>query len=75
MKKYKIIILLTPPWRYDYSRSKRREIENHYPTMPVEEIMALNIAEIAEDDSIAFVWGTWPKLKECINVIEGWGFR
>ena len=37
MKKYDVIYA-DPAWRYDFSKSNSREIENQYPTMTIEEI-------------------------------------
>jgi len=73
-KKYQLIYI-DPPWKYDFSRSKRREIENQYPTMDLEEIKALPIGELAEDDSVIFLWATSPKLEEAIQVINAYGFK
>lgn len=68
------VILADPPWRYDFSKSDNREIENHYPTMDVEEICNLNISEIANDDCVLFLWATNPKLVEALQVINAWNF-
>ncbi len=35
------LILADPPWRYDFSKSDTRKIENQYPTMELEEICGL----------------------------------
>lgn len=40
------LILADPPWRYDFSETKQREIENHYQTMPVEEIAKLDTGQV-----------------------------
>jgi N6-adenosine-specific RNA methylase IME4 len=66
------IILSDPPWRYDFSETKNREIENHYPTATVEEIKKHK--PNSADDSILFLWATAPKLKEALEVMEAWGF-
>ena len=31
------VVYADPPWRYDFSKSDSREIENQYPTMTVDE--------------------------------------
>jgi len=72
-RKYNVIYA-DPPWRYDYSVSTSREIENQYPTMNIEDICNLPVGEIASPDSILFMWGTSPKLAEAMRVIEAWGF-
>ena len=69
------VIYADPPWRYDFSVSDSREIENHYPTMEIEDICALPISDLAADDCVLFVWGTSPKLRECFAVIDAWGFE
>ena len=69
--KYRVI-LADPPWRYEFSETRNREIENHYPTMDLEAIKALKIP--AEDEAILFLWTTAPKLEESIAVLNAWGF-
>jgi len=68
------IVYVDPPWRYDYSPTDNREIENHYPTMTLEEICLLPVAEIATPDSVLFLWTTSPKLAESMQVIEAWSY-
>ena len=70
--KYRVI-LADPPWRYEFSETRNREIENHYPTMDLEAIKALKIP--AEDEAILFLWTTAPKLEESIAVLNAWGFK
>ena len=69
--KYRVI-LADPPWRYEFSETQNREIENHYPTMDLEAIKALKIP--AEDEAILLLWTTAPKLEESIAVLNAWGF-
>ena len=49
--------------------------ENHYPTMSMEDICALPVAELAAKDSALFLWATFPQLNEAFRVMEAWGFR
>lgn len=69
------IILADPPWRYDFSKDDADEIENHYPTMSLDEICALPVADSAFDDCVLFMWATSPKLEESFKVINAWGFQ
>lgn len=71
-KKYGIIYA-DPPWRYE-QRSIQGGAEKHYPTMSLEEICALPVAELADKDSALFLWTTFPKLKESFRVMDAWGF-
>lgn len=71
------LIYADPPWRYENPPmgATNRSIENHYPTMTLEEICALPVGEIANEDAVLFLWATAPKLAECMTVIEAWGFN
>ncbi len=68
------VIYADPPWAYDSSESDMRVVENHYPTMSLENIRALDVQSIAHDDAILFLWTTSPKLCEAFDVLESWGF-
>src|SRR3990167_7691716 len=71
MKKYQVIYA-DPPWRYDFSKSNNREIENQYPTMMVEDICKLAVPSAR--DSVLYLWATAPKLLEALAVMKAWGF-
>lgn len=73
-KKYKTI-LADPPWKYDFSATNTRKIENQYPTMEIEDIYKLPINDISDDNSILFLWTTAPKLIEGLEVMKSWGFQ
>ena len=72
-KKYGIIYA-DPPWRYDMKRGSG-VAENHYPTMRIEEICSLPVADLAAKDSALFLWATFPQLNEAFCVMEAWGFK
>jgi len=67
------VILADPPWQYDFSLTVNREIENHYPTMTLEEIKAVKVP--AARDAVLFLWVTAPKLIEGLEVMSAWGFE
>jgi N6-adenosine-specific RNA methylase IME4 len=66
------IVLADPPWRYDFSETECRKIENNYPTATIEDICSH--APKTTPDSILFLWATAPKLREAMQVVEAWGF-
>lgn len=66
------VILADPPWKYQFSETTSREIENQYPTMDLSDIKSMSIP--ADDDSILFMWATAPKLEEAFSVLNSWGF-
>ena len=71
------IIYADPPWKYDDSRTSKSMgmARSAYEVMPLEEIMALPVQDICDDNCFLFLWATLPKLREAIAVIEAWGFR
>ncbi len=68
------VIYADPPWAYDSSESDTRVIENHYPTMSLDDIRALDVPSVAHDDAILFLWTTSPKLQDAFDVLKSWGF-
>ena len=48
--------------------------ENNYPTMSIDELCALPVAELAAKDSALFMWATFPQLPEALRLIRAWGF-
>jgi N6-adenosine-specific RNA methylase IME4 len=69
------VILSDPPWKFDWGTTDRsRAIENHYDTMPIENIKALPISKIANQNSIVFLWSPSSKIQEALDVLNAWGF-
>jgi len=69
------VIAVDPPWRYD----KRPDDPSHrgalpYPSMTVDEIKALDIAGLAHDDCILWLWTTNSHIVEAHEVAGAWGF-
>ena len=74
MEKHYAIIYCDPPW--DYGRKVGRGIaQDHYRTMNIWEMYELPVGEIADEDSVLFLWVTFPMLKDALALIEKWGFR
>lgn len=69
------VIYADPPWQYDFSPSSGRAVENHYPTMPIEEILAMPVADLATPDAVLFLWVPPSFIKKGIAVLEAWGFE
>ena len=67
------IIYADPPWRYS-AKKVQGAAENHYPTMSIDELCALPVAELAAKDSALFMWATFPQLPEALRLIRAWGF-
>ena len=74
MKKYQII-LADPPWSYRNMGNIQATAVSHYPTMAQKDIESLPVSKIADDNSILFLWATFPKIQEALNTIKAWGFE
>ena len=66
------VIYADPPWMYNFSKSKSRDIENQYPTMTIDDICALRVPAAA--NCVLYLWATAPKLEESLRVVNAWGF-
>ena len=70
------VIYADPPWRYDFSNSKSRRIENQYETMTPNDIMSFIVTRgihIA-DNAALYLWATAPKLQLAMRTMDAWGF-
>ena len=83
MKKYQIIYA-DPPWFYNkrnlFKKDGRRNnfawgATNHYPVMKTKDVCSLPIKDIADENCILFLWATFPRLTDAIDVIKAWGFE
>ena len=74
MKNMYKIIYADPPWSYNDKSMNRGGAERHYKTMRLSDIKALPVDSISDDDSILFMWATFPQLQEALDVIRSWGF-
>ena len=69
------VILADPPWRYSFSKSNSRKIENQYRTMTLKEIEDFDVGFVFSKNSVLFLWATSPKLLEALGVMKAWGFE
>ena len=67
------VIYADPPWRYEFSKSDSRAVENQYPTMTTDEIGALQVP--ANKNAVLYLWATAPKLRDALIVMKRWGFE
>jgi N6-adenosine-specific RNA methylase IME4 len=61
-----------PPWRYDNAAS-RAAAENHYATMPFDDIKRLPVSELAAKNEHLHLWATTSFLREALTLIDAWG--
>lgn len=70
------VILADPPWAFE-TRSEgglQKAADLHYPTMTIEQIRALPVAEIAASNSVLFLWALPSMFPEALSVLDSWGF-
>ena len=67
------VIYADPPWRYS-AKNVQGAAEKHYPTMGIDELCTLPVADLAAPDSVLFLWATFPQLPEALRLIKAWGF-
>jgi N6-adenosine-specific RNA methylase IME4 len=68
-----VTVYADPPWAYSNQKT-RAATHNHYPTMTVDEIAALPIADMVAENAQLHLWTTNGFLFESRRVIESWGF-
>ncbi len=71
-KKYQIIYA-DPPWSYS-DKGCAGAAAAQYDTMSVADIAALPVKEIADKTAVLFLWATYPKMEEALQLIKAWGF-
>lgn len=87
------LIMADPPWKsiaWSDKGLKQKSAESHYQTMTMADIKAIDLASIALDDAVLWLWTTWSVLlgedqngKTGLNpgrsqpgeVMAAWGFR
>ena len=72
------IIYADPPWSYNdkmNNDSAFMSATSAYTTQDKEWIKNLKVNEIAEKDSVLFMWAVSPLLPEALEVMKSWGFK
>jgi N6-adenosine-specific RNA methylase IME4 len=64
-------IVIDPPWRYD-NVATRGAAEDHYPTMSLDELAAMELP--AADNAHLYLWVTNGFLREGFGLVDAWGF-
>jgi len=71
------VIYADPAWAFaNYSeKGEGRNPNQHYDTMPWEEIAALPVGELADKNCACFLWCVDPLLDKGFATLAAWGFR
>jgi len=73
------VLYVDPPWSYRDGRTGDRMTAtgalDHYPTMPLSDLKALDVPSRAADNAVLFLWATNPLLEDALELCKAWGFR
>lgn len=67
------VIYADPPWAYS-DAGCIGAAEHHYRTMANGDIARLPVWDLAAADAVLFMWGTYPKIAELLELGKAWGF-
>jgi len=76
-RKFKTI-LVDPPWQFQNKTGKmapEHKRLNRYPTMKLNEIMALPVSEVADNPCHLYLWVPNALLPDGLDVMKAWGFQ
>jgi N6-adenosine-specific RNA methylase IME4 len=65
-------ILADPPW--DVQQKGTYGAIHHYDLMPLDQIKAMPIADLVEENAHCWLWVTNATLRHGFDVLEAWGF-
>jgi N6-adenosine-specific RNA methylase IME4/ParB-like chromosome segregation protein Spo0J len=70
------VILADPPWHFEaFSEGGQQKAPAmQYPTMPVDDLCKLPVAEIAARDAVLFMWAVPATFPDALAVVAAWGF-
>lgn len=74
--KYRVIYA-DPPWAYGSGTKGGSRVEDHYPSMSIEDIGKLPVEAHTTPDAVLFMWTTAPLILQNPgprDVLEAWGF-
>jgi N6-adenosine-specific RNA methylase IME4 len=74
------IIYADPPWDYAGKTQHNDKVgvksaHDHYPCMTLTELKKLNVKDIANRNSILFLWTSSPHLPQALELMKSWGFE
>jgi len=77
------ILYIDPPWKYHglNQADEYGHAEAHYDCLDDQQLIEFKpggerpIKDLADDDSILFLWVTAPLLERCFPILQAWGFE
>lgn len=70
------VIAIDPPWKYDSRvEDTTHRGRNQYPDMTTDEVCALPVAKLAQDDCMLWLWTTNAFVRDAYRCLDAWGFK
>lgn len=70
------VIVADPPWSYGArANDPSHQVANPYPSMSIEDICAMDVASLATDDAVLWLWTTNAHMRQSYDVLDAWGFE
>lgn len=66
-------IVADPPWRYA-SAATKADARKHYSTMPLADICAMPVEDLADESCHLWLWATNGLMEDAYKVVRAWGF-
>lgn len=65
------------PWDFSLFSVKggKKSAQKHYKCLPLDEIKAFPVQDLAAPDCVLSLWGTAPMLRQQMSVLDAWGFK
>lgn len=67
------VVYADPPWQYD-DQNCNGAAEQQYSSLSLAQLKALPVSQIAARDAALFMWATYPKIQDALDLIPHWGF-
>lgn len=70
-------IMADPPWSYENwsAGGEHKNASAKYKCQSIDWIKQLPVLDLASPNSLLWLWGTNPLLREAIDTVEAWGFE
>ena len=69
------VLVVDPPWKYNRDSDPSHRGSTPYPTMSIQDICELKVADISGEDSLIWLWTTNTHIRESFTVLDAWGFE
>jgi N6-adenosine-specific RNA methylase IME4 len=73
------VIYADPPWSYNDKCGdagvQSKQLGEHYPSMTMTELKALDVQSMAADNCVLWLWATCPLLEDALELCKAWGFK